>query len=72
MALRLDEKKALVAEVKEVAARALSAVAAENRGLTAGKFDDLRAKARARAGFTCTSSRTRWPRGRWRARSSSA
>jgi large subunit ribosomal protein L10 len=46
MALRLDEKKALVAEVKEVAARALSAVAAENRGLTAGKFDDLRAKAR--------------------------
>jgi large subunit ribosomal protein L10 len=46
MALRLDEKKALVAEVNEVAARALSAVAAENRGLTAGKFDDLRAKAR--------------------------
>ena len=46
MALRLEDKKALVAEVNEVAARALSAVAVENRGLTAGKFDDLRAKAR--------------------------
>jgi large subunit ribosomal protein L10 len=46
MALRLEDKKALVVEVKEVAARALSAVAAENRGLTAGKFDELRAKAR--------------------------
>ncbi|MBI3171538.1 MAG: 50S ribosomal protein L10 [Hydrocarboniphaga effusa] len=47
MALRLEDKKALVAEVNEVAKRALSAVAAENRGLTAGKFDDLRKKARA-------------------------
>src|SRR5258708_7399504 len=46
MALRLEDKKALVVEVKEVAARALSAVAAENRGLTAGKFDELRSKAR--------------------------
>jgi large subunit ribosomal protein L10 len=47
MALRLEDKKALVAEVNEVAKRALSAVAAENKGLTAGKFDDLRKKARA-------------------------
>jgi len=47
MALRLEDKKALVAEVNEVAKRAHSAVAAENRGLTAGKFDDLRKKARA-------------------------
>ena len=46
MALRLDDKKALVAEVNEVASRALSAVAAEYRGLSAGKFDILRAKAR--------------------------
>jgi len=45
--MRLEEKKALVAEVNEVAKRALSAVAAENKGLTAGKFDDLRKKARA-------------------------
>jgi len=45
--MRIDDKKALVAEVNEVAKRALSAVAAENKGLTAGKFDDLRKKARA-------------------------
>jgi large subunit ribosomal protein L10 len=46
MALRLEDKKALVAEVNEVAKRALSAVIAEYRGLTAGKFDILRKKAR--------------------------
>lgn len=46
MALRLEDKKALVAEVNEVAKRALSAVATEYRGLSAGKFDELRAKAR--------------------------
>jgi len=46
MALRLEDKKALVAEVNEVASRALSAVAAEYRGLDAGKFDILRSKAR--------------------------
>src|SRR3546814_9631807 len=37
---------ALVAEVNEVAKRALSAVAAEYRGLSAVQFDSLRAKAR--------------------------
>lgn len=47
MALRLNDKKALVAEVNEVAKRALSAVAAEYRGLSAVQFDNLRAKARA-------------------------
>jgi large subunit ribosomal protein L10 len=46
MALRLEDKKALVAEVNEVASRAFSAVVAEYRGLTAGKFDVLRSKAR--------------------------
>lgn len=46
MALRLEDKKVLVAEVNEVAKRALSAVVAEYRGLTAGKFDVLRKKAR--------------------------
>ena len=46
MALRLDDKKALVAEVNEVASKALSAVAVENRGLTAGRFDQLRSQAR--------------------------
>ena len=47
MALRLDAKKALVAEVNEVASKALSAVAAEYRGLSAGKFDVLRQQARS-------------------------
>ena len=46
MAIKLDDKKALVAEVNEVARRALSAVAAEYRGLSAGKFDILRDRAR--------------------------
>lgn len=46
MALRLEDKKALVAEVNEVAKRALSVVAAEYRGLPAGKFDILRDRAR--------------------------
>ena len=49
MALRLEDKKALVAEVNEVASRALSAVAAEYRGLSAGEFDLLRKKARENA-----------------------
>jgi large subunit ribosomal protein L10 len=46
MALNLEDKKALVAEVAEVAAHALSVVAAEYRGLTVGQMTELRAKAR--------------------------
>ena len=47
MALNLEDKKALVAEVAEVAAVAQSVVAAEYRGLTVGQMTELRAKARA-------------------------
>jgi large subunit ribosomal protein L10 len=47
MALRLEDKKALVAEVAEVASRAQSVVAAEYRGLSVAKLTELRAKARA-------------------------
>jgi large subunit ribosomal protein L10 len=47
MALNLEGKKALVAEVNEVAATAQSVVAAEYRGLTVGQMTDLRSKARA-------------------------
>ncbi|MHB1870519.1 MAG: 50S ribosomal protein L10 [Steroidobacteraceae bacterium] len=47
MALNLEDKKALVAEVAEVAAVAQSIVAAEYRGLTVGQMTELRAKARA-------------------------
>jgi large subunit ribosomal protein L10 len=46
MALNLEDKKALVAEVAAVAAKAQSVVAAEYRGLTVGQMTELRAKAR--------------------------
>jgi len=46
MALRLEDKKAIVAEVAEVAASAYSAVAAEYRGLSVAEMTELRSKAR--------------------------
>ena len=46
MALRLEDKKALVAEVNDVAATALSAVAAEYRGLDVAQMTEFRARAR--------------------------
>jgi large subunit ribosomal protein L10 len=46
MALNLEDKKTLVAEVAEVAAKAHSVVAAEYRGLTVGQMTELRAQAR--------------------------
>ena len=47
MPLNLAGKKALVEEVSAVAAKALSVVAAEYRGLTVTQMTDLRSKARA-------------------------
>lgn len=46
MALKLEDKKALVAEVNAVAATAQSVVAAEYRGITVSQMTDLRSKAR--------------------------
>jgi len=46
MPLRLEDKKALVAEVNEVAGSALSAVAAEYRGLSVAQMTEFRAAAR--------------------------
>lgn len=46
MALTFAEKKEVVAEVAEVAAKAHSAVAAEYRGMTVGQLTALRVKAR--------------------------
>lgn len=46
MALKLDGKKVVVAEVSEVAAKAYSAVAAEYAGLTVGQLTSLRKNAR--------------------------
>lgn len=47
MALSIEEKKAIVAEVAEVAANAHSAVVAEYIGLASNDMNDLRAKARS-------------------------
>ena len=47
MALNLEQKKAIVAEVAEVASKAYSAVAAEYRGLSVDDLTLLRREARA-------------------------
>lgn len=46
MALNLNDKKAIVAEVAEVASVAHSAIAAEYAGLSVGQMTELRARAR--------------------------
>jgi large subunit ribosomal protein L10 len=46
MALNLTEKQAVVAEVAEIASKALSAIAAEYRGLTVDQLTNLRVEAR--------------------------
>lgn len=46
MTLKLDDKKVIVAEVAEVAQKALSAIAANYRGLTVAQLDTLRRNAR--------------------------
>jgi large subunit ribosomal protein L10 len=45
--LRLDDKKAIVAEVAAVASTAVSAAIADYRGLTVAKMNELRVKARS-------------------------
>lgn len=47
MALGLEDKKAIVAEVQEAAQGALSAVVADSRGVTVGAMTSLRKEARA-------------------------
>ncbi|NVK44410.1 MAG: 50S ribosomal protein L10 [Oceanospirillaceae bacterium] len=46
MALGLEDKKAIVAEVQQAAANALSAVIADSRGVTVEKMTELRKQAR--------------------------
>ncbi len=46
MALGLEDKKAIVAEVQEAAQNALSAVVADSRGVTVGAMTALRKEAR--------------------------
>jgi large subunit ribosomal protein L10 len=47
MTLKLNDKKEIVAEVAEVASKAVSVVAADYRGLSASEMTELRANARA-------------------------
>lgn len=51
MALRLEDKKAIVAEVAEVAAKALFAIVANYRGLTVAQMTMLRSKARQKGAY---------------------
>ena len=51
MALNLQDKQAIVAEVNEAAKGALSAVIADSRGVTVEKMTELRKSARE-AGVT--------------------
>jgi len=46
VALRLEQKQQIVAEVNEIAASALSAVVADYRGLTVSQMTQMRSKAR--------------------------
>lgn len=46
MALRLEQKQTIVAEVNEAAGNALSAVLADYRGLTVAQMGEMRVKAR--------------------------
>ncbi len=46
MALKLEQKQQIVAEVNEIAASALSAVVADYRGLTVSEMTEMRSKAR--------------------------
>ena len=46
MALKLEDKKVIVAEVNEAAGNALSAVVADYRGMEVGALTEMREKAR--------------------------
>ena len=52
MALKLEDKKAIVSEVSDVASKSLSAIAADYRGLTVAQLTDLRVKARQNDVYT--------------------
>src|ERR1700741_5499908 len=62
MALNLEDKKALVAEAAEVAAKAQSVVAAEYRGLTVSQMTELRAKARPQGVYMRVVNKTMAPK----------
>lgn len=51
MALKLEDKKAIVAEVAEVATKSVFAIVANYRGLTVAQMTTLRSKARAAGAY---------------------
>ena len=55
MALNLQDKQAIVAEVSEVAKGALSAVVADSRGVTVDKMTELRKAGREAGVYMCCS-----------------
>jgi len=59
VALGLEDKKAIVAEVQEAAKGALSAVVADSRGVTVEKMTELR-KQHVMREYGCASYVTRW------------
>lgn len=52
VALKLEDKKAIVAEVSDVASKSMSAIAADYRGLTVAQLTELRVKAREQQVYT--------------------
>ncbi len=72
MALKLEHKQEIVAEVNEAAGKALSAVLADYRGLTVTQMTEMRAKARASGVYSAASSATRWRSARSRERNTNA
>lgn len=52
MAMKLNDKKTIVAEVADIAGKSLSAVAAEYRGLTVAELTELRIKSRQNDVYT--------------------
>ena len=69
MALSLEQKKAVVSEVSEVAAKAHSAVAAEYIGLSVDDMTALRAKARESSVYLRVV-KTLWHAALWKGRNS--
>jgi len=61
MALSYTEKQAVVAEVAEVAGSALSAVAAEYRGLSVSQLTDIRDRCQGAAERRVCESRQEFP-----------
>ena len=68
MAIKLEDKKAIVAEVNEAAKVALSAVVADARGVTVSAMTGLRKEAREAGVYVCLLYTSPSPRDRQKSR----